>query len=126
MRFGIDMGHNVDSDRGATGIRQEDDVIKEVGLELIDMLRNRGHVVVDCTPSNASSTNDSLRRRVKTANDNKVDRFISVHFNKYDGTAHGTESWYTSSAGKILAAEASKNIAALGFTNRGAKKKAGM
>ena len=63
----VDIGHNVPYDGGAVGIRNENDLNRLVGNELISKLRG-GIKVVNCTPSTAKSLNDSLYQRVNTAN----------------------------------------------------------
>lgn len=119
MKFGIDMGHNVRPDSGATGIRQEDHVIKEVGVRVIEKLRKLGHTVVVCTPSSATSVGNSLYQRVKNANDNNVDMFVSIHFNA--GGGRGSEVFANSTRGRELAQKVLNQIVALGFVNRGVK-----
>lgn len=119
MKFGIDIGHNVSADTGASGFRQEDHVNKEVGTRVIDKLRNLGHTVIVCTPSYATSLGNSLYQRVKKANDNKVDVFVSIHFNA--GGGRGSEVFATSETGKAIARKVLNEIVALGFVNRGVK-----
>ena len=119
MKFGIDIGHNVRADTGASGIRQEDELNREVGTRVIDKLRKLGHTVIVCTPSNATSLGDSLYKRVKTANDNKVDLFVSIHFNA--GGGKGSEIFAVSEAGKAVARRVLNEIVSLGFVNRGVK-----
>ncbi|SCN21686.1 Autolytic lysozyme [Clostridium sp. N3C] len=119
MKFGIDIGHNVSGDTGASGIRREDELNKEVGTRVIDKLRILGHTVILCTPSSATSVANSLYQRVKKANDNKVDVFASIHFNA--GGGRGSEVFATSEAGKAIAKKVLNEIVALGFVNRGVK-----
>lgn len=122
MKFAIDLGHNVRADGGAVGVRRENDLIIEVGEPVIQLLRNAGHEVVECKPTWASSVNDSLNRRVRTANASRADVAVSIHFNAFhDARANGTETYAISSQGKIYAHEVNKNIVALGFRNRGVK-----
>ncbi|MEM9922512.1 MAG: N-acetylmuramoyl-L-alanine amidase [Cyanobacteria bacterium P01_D01_bin.50] len=122
IKFGIDLGHNVRFDGGATGVNQsENQLIMEVGNKIISKLRALGHKVVECKPSFANSTGHSLRQRTRTANKNNVDRFVSIHFNAFNGQAHGTEVLYISEAGRKLAQPVQNEIVKLGFTNRGVK-----
>ena len=81
----IDIGHNVPYDRGAVGIRKEDDLNRLVGNALISKLRGRGIKVVNCTPSTAKSLNDSLYQRVITANNCGATLFVSIHHNACPG-----------------------------------------
>lgn len=65
MKFGIDIGHNCPPrDIGASGIKQEDDLTKDVGTRLINKLKAAGNTVINCTPGSASSVSDSLWKRV--------------------------------------------------------------
>jgi N-acetylmuramoyl-L-alanine amidase len=122
MKYAIDLGHNVGADGGAVGIHRENDLIMQVGEKVIYRLRNTGHQVVECKPTWASSVNDSLNRRVRTANTSGADVAVSIHFNAFsDSRANGTEVFAISSKGQHYAKKVVNNIAALGFTNRGVK-----
>jgi len=117
----IDMGHNVDYDGGAYGIRGEDDLNREVGSALIMKCRNVGINVVDCTPSSAESLYDSLNKRCVAANNANADFFISIHHNACPG-GHGAEAFcitggLSEAAGNIILQE----ICSLGLRNRGVK-----
>jgi N-acetylmuramoyl-L-alanine amidase len=119
MKFGIDKGHNIDYNTGAKGIRQEDELTLEVGNKVIAKLRALGHIVIDTTPEYASSRGDALHRRILTANQNKIDYFVSIHFNT--GGGEGAEVFTSSDEAKIIALRVLSHIAALGFKNRGVK-----
>ncbi|MEM9926762.1 MAG: N-acetylmuramoyl-L-alanine amidase [Cyanobacteria bacterium P01_D01_bin.50] len=121
MKIAIDLGHNVVNDGGAVGIRSENSLIMEVGVKIISKLRNNGHEVIECKPTWASSVNDSLSRRVTTANHFRADFFASIHFNAFNGTAHGTEVYAVSAKGKAVASKVVNNISKLGYANRGVK-----
>ncbi len=122
MKFGIDIGHNCPPhDTGATGIKQEDVLTKAVGTLLIQKLKAAGHTVVDCTPTSASSVNDSLRKRVNKANNNNVNVFVSIHFNKFNTKVNGTEIFATSNTSKGIAQSVLKEILKLGFNDRKVK-----
>ncbi|MDJ0582942.1 N-acetylmuramoyl-L-alanine amidase [Crocosphaera sp.] len=124
MKFGIDIGHNCPPrDIGASGIKKEDDLTKDVGNRLINKLKAAGHTVINCTPASASSVNDSLRKRVNTANNNNVDIFVSIHFNAFQPTNNprGSEVFAISNAARGIAQPVLKEIVALGFKDRGVK-----
>ncbi|MBC1239494.1 N-acetylmuramoyl-L-alanine amidase [Nostoc linckia z18] len=121
MKFGIDMGHNCPPDTGATGIKQEDTLTKAVGTYLIQKLKAAGHTAIDCTPTSASSVTDSLRQRANKANANNVNIFVSIHFNKFNTQANGTEIYAISNASQGIAQSVLKEIVKLGFYNRGVK-----
>jgi N-acetylmuramoyl-L-alanine amidase len=119
MRYGIDIGHNINNDTGALSLRYEDELNMEVGLKVIDKLIQLGNEVVYCTPSEAESLIDSLSKRVSTANANKVDIYVSIHSNA--GGGRGTEVFAANEMGRKVALSVVKEIAALGYSNRGVK-----
>lgn len=121
MKFGIDIGHNCPPDTGAVGIKKEDALTKQVGTVLMQKLAAAGHSVVNCTPTTASSVTDSLRQRVNKANENHVDVFVSIHFNKFNSQASGTEVFAISRVSEAIAQSVLKEIVKLGFKNRGVK-----
>lgn len=124
MKFGIDMGHNCPPhDTGASGIKQEDVLTKDVGTRLSAKLAAAGHSVVNCTPTSASSVNESLKKRVDKANSNNVDIFVSIHFNAFQSTnkAMGSEVFAISNASKAIAKSVLAEIVKLGFKDRGVK-----
>ncbi len=121
MKFGIDFGHNAPPDVGAVGLAKEDDLTRAVGQRVINKLTALGHSAVNCTPRWASSVLDSLRKRVNAANTSRVDVFVSIHFNAFNGRASGTEVFAASSASSRLARPVLERIVTLGFYNRGVK-----
>lgn len=121
IKIAIDRGHNAQYDTGATGIRQEDDLTKEVGNLVIAKLQNLGYIVVDCNPSTTSSLVNSLQQRVQVSNANEVGCFASIHFNAFNGYANGTEVYYHTDAEKPLAQSVLDKIVPLGYANRGIK-----
>lgn len=121
MEYGIDIGHNCPPDSGAIGIKKEDNLTMEVGTRVISKLKALGHQVVDCKPSSASSVTSSLQQRCDRANSNRVDIFVSIHFNKFNGQANGVEVFAASDAGRRIAKPVLDNIVKLGYFNRGVK-----
>lgn len=119
LKFGIDMGHNNPYDTGASAYKNEDNLIKQVGEKVIRNLVDLGYTVINCTPKTAVSLNDSLFQRVKAANDNNVDVFVSIHFNSGGGT--GTEVYADSTDGRKIGERVVSEISALGYYNRGVK-----
>ena len=92
---------------------------------LISKLRNVGVKVVECLPSSASSLNDSLSKRCRTANNNGVDVFVSIHHNSCPG-GQGSEclcikGGQQNALAERLGNEILEEIARLGFKNRGVK-----
>lgn len=121
MRIAVDLGHNCKGDRGATGIKQEDDLIFDVGHKLIRLLENERHDVFVATPKEARSVIHSLQQRVATANSRGCDLFVSLHFNAFNKMAHGSEVYAISSKAQQYGARILDEICKLGFFNRGVK-----
>ncbi|MEO3706157.1 N-acetylmuramoyl-L-alanine amidase [Trichormus azollae] len=121
MKFGIDMGHNCPPDSGAKGIKFEDNLTVEVSTKIIAKLKSLGHEAISCKPDRASSVSQSLGRRCNIANRNKVDIFVSIHFNAFNGQANGTEVFAQSDASRKIAQPVLNEIVKLGFFNRGVK-----
>lgn len=81
MRFGIDMGHTLSgAGTSANGYVRESDKNRELGKRLIAMLQEKGHTAVNCTVD--YSSND-LSDRVRKANAQPLDLFVSLHLNAY-------------------------------------------
>ena len=121
----IDIGHNVPYDRGAVGIRKEDDLNRLVGNALISKLKGRGIKVVNCTPSTAKSLNDSLYQRVVTANNSGATLFVSIHHNACPG-GYGTEVLcikdnYQGGLSTKVGQAILNELASTGLRNRGIK-----
>lgn len=119
----IDCGHNIPRvDTGAESkFGQEDTFTREVGDRVIELLRLAGRAAVDVTPKSATSVSDSLRRRAINANDLDCDLLVSIHFNAFNGSAHGSEVFAVSPKGREVARSVLGQICALGFKNRGVK-----
>ncbi|HEY9801366.1 MAG TPA: N-acetylmuramoyl-L-alanine amidase [Leptolyngbyaceae cyanobacterium] len=121
MRYGIDIGHNCPPDTGARGIKVEDNLTLDVGNRVMSKLKALGHEVISCKPDRASSVKDSLSQRCNRANASKVEVFVSIHFNAFNGQANGTEVFATSDNGRRIAQPVLDEIVKLGFFNRGVK-----
>lgn len=121
----IDIGHNVNYDTGAVGIRKEDELNRLVGEALIGKCRAVGVSVVNCTPGSASSQYDSLNKRVVAANNANADFFISIHHNACPG-GYGTEILCIKGGQQNALSERASNVilaevCTLGLRNRGVK-----
>ena len=121
MRFGIDIGHNSPPDTGAKGIKYEDNLTLDVGNRVMGKLKDLGHQTIDCKPTKSYSVRNSLHQRTAKANSSKVDIFVSIHFNAFNGYANGTEVFAISSTGKKIAKSVLDEILKMGFFNRGVK-----
>ncbi|PEZ04245.1 hypothetical protein CN326_16260 [Bacillus sp. AFS018417] len=96
----IDPGHG-GVDDGHAGINDgitEDAVVLDVSLRVRDLFNQKSPFKVlltretDSRPGNTAS--ESLQKRVEFAQQNNGDIFVSIHANGFDGTAHGTETYY--------------------------------
>lgn len=128
MKIGVDCGHTLTGyDYGSKGIMKDESYLtREIGIEVINKLKSLGHTVVNCTKDTCSSLNDSLSYRVNTANNNNVDLFISIHFNAFDGNAHGVEVFTYKGKPFTESTNVLNNLVALGYTNRGIKDGSGL
>lgn len=118
----IDMGHSLSSsDYGSVGLKHESLLTREVGKKVISKLRSLGYKVIDCTIDTPSSLSESLAYRVNKANNNGANFYLSIHFNAFNGNAHGTEI-FTYGGKEIPEARAIlNNIVSMGYYNRGLK-----
>lgn len=131
MRIGIDCGHTLSGEgTGSQGCGyREENLTRELGKIVIEMLKKEGHTVYDCTVDKSSNNAQQLIDRVNKANKQPLDLFVSIHFNacvndvKGDGRTTGTEVLLhsMSSKAKPYAERIVKKIANVGLKNRGVK-----
>lgn len=121
LKIAVDLGHNCRGDRGAVGIKNEDDLIFDVGRKLTKLLRQEGHETIVTTPRFAKNVTDSLHQRCLMANQNKCDLFVSIHFNAFNKMAYGSEVYAVSTRAQQVGARILTEICKLGFFNRGVK-----
>ncbi len=121
MIIGINCGHTLSGTigGGALGILNESDETRAVGNALIDMLRRRGHTVINCTNDRASSVTENLSIICDIANAQYLDAFISLHFNAGGGT--GCEAYTYNGRDRAYAGEMTGALSDLGFRDRGIK-----
>jgi len=131
-RVAIDAGHGeIDSGAvGPTGLKEKD-VNLAIALKLGKELEDRGiDVVFTRTTDNVSWVQDiydakkDLQARCDIANAANVDLFISIHNNAFNGSAHGTETYYalSNTSGKVFAdAIQAELVKATNTINRGVK-----
>lgn len=124
--FNVHGGHNRKCP-GAHGYFDEVTEDRKVKDKLIELLREAGHTVYDCTDDAGATASANLQNIVKKCNAHEVDLDISIHFNaSAGGKGHGTEAFvFSKSAKNKKATDAAQRIvdriAKLGFTNRGVK-----
>lgn len=129
MIINVHAGHNPSGKvaSGAAGYlieSVEDRIVKD---KVIELLRQNGHTVYDCTEDNGTSQADVLNKIIEKCNSHNVDIDVSIHFNAgaadRDTETTGTEVYvYGLNAGATEYADrVLKNISNLGFRNRGIK-----
>ena len=123
MIIGIDKGHAIKGVRGASAILDEVNENRKVGNRLIEMLKEKGHTVIDCSCDVAYSVNEQLAGIVAKANKQHLDLFVSIHLNS--GGGHGTETFTYPNPKESTRAKAKAIndavVSSCGFTNRGLK-----
>lgn len=120
MKIAIRGGHSLDI-RGAIGFVDEVTEDRKIYAKVRDYLIQAGHQVLDVTPGNSGSSSQDLSIAVSKANEWDADYFASIHLNASNGQGHGTEVLFRSAEGKEYADRIARNIASLGFSNRGSK-----
>ncbi len=120
MVIGINCGHTLSGTvgSGAVGFINESDETRAVGYSLMRLLTER-HTVVDCTDNNAPTVLENLRRICALANAQRLDMFLSIHFNA--GGGRGCEAYTMGAKDTANAVGIVENVAALGFADRGIK-----
>lgn len=123
--FGINCGHTINGyGSGAVGIISESVETRKVGYEVMRLIREAGHSVVDCTIDYANNVTESLSKIIDVANNVNLDWFVSIHFNA--GGGRGTEVYTYEGRQYEDALEVCRNISRLGFNNRGVKAGTGL
>lgn len=127
MKFNVHAGHNFHAP-GAGGCFSETAEDRKVKDLVIKLLRAQGHTVYDCTDEDGQTASANLRAIVQRCNAHMVDLDVSIHFNAFDGKAHGTEVlvYSDTSSARAAAVRICSKIADLGFTNRGIKYRPGL
>lgn len=127
MRYAIDIGHNAFPDIGAMQ-GYEDELNKDLGTKVANRLIRLGNEALIVNPtSKCWSVGHSLRLRCENANAARADRYVSFHFNAFNGSANGSEVYYVSRFGYAMAKPVLDEICNLNykgrkFRNRGTKR----
>lgn len=128
--YNIHAGHCPDGNgaHGAVGLLYESTENRAVKNKVIELLRQAGHTVYDCTCDTYASKDGCLQKIVSKCNQHNVDYDISIHLNsgrndyKGDGSTGGCEVWnYDSRTADISNRICTKISAALNIRNRGTK-----
>lgn len=127
MKWCINPGHCADGQRfcGTTSsYGKESTQARIVAKEVERKLLLAGDEVFYDAVDVSSSQLDNLKTIVSRANASGADRFVSIHFNAYNGSAYGTEVFCYSkndSFAKNQGNAVLNNICDLGFRKRGLK-----
>lgn len=125
----IHGGHGLKNFQGAFGLVSESKVDREIKNLVKKKLKKKGIKVYDATVDSGTSQTDVLKKICAKSNANDVDLTVSIHLNagvddlKGNGKTTGVECLVTAITGvkDKVANGICKNIAALGFKNRGVK-----
>jgi peptidoglycan hydrolase-like protein with peptidoglycan-binding domain len=127
VRIVISSGHGKYI-RGASGSPvppqlDEVDEARKVVDKVAEFWRSSGVEVTTFHDNTSHDQNTNLNTIVNYHNSHLQphDLDVSIHFNAYDGSAHGVECLYVTQ--QSLAKKVSDAVAAVGFTNRGPKKR---
>lgn len=116
-----DAGHGA-SDPGAIGPtgKREKDFNLTMALKLEKLFKN--HPSIDFSLTRRTDVFLELKERVKIANNQPADLFISIHANAASSSANGTETFYNRTTSAPLAGLLQRHmLAATGFKDRGAR-----
>lgn len=130
-KYNVHAGHNPDGKKacGAVGLIKESTEARKVKNLVIKYLKAQGHTVYDCTVNDGTSASNVLTKIVSKCNAHKVDLDVSIHFNSGVGDKKGNDKttgtevliYSQTSKAKDEATRICKEIAKLGFKNRGVK-----
>ena len=129
MIIGLDAGHTLSGAGTGASSKYASETVKnrEILNKLTAILREKGHTVVNCTVD--KSSND-LADRVKLANAQNLDLFVSLHLNAFKETtdAMGVEtyiwngSWAGKEANRVIAKRVNdKLVSSIGWKDRKVK-----
>jgi len=120
MKIVISSGHGKYVRGASSQYGDEVDEARLVVEEVARVMRIAGHTVTTYHDDVSDDQSENLNRIVDFHNSKSRDMDVSVHFNAYDGNAHGTEVLYVTQ--DSLAKQICDAICnAAEFTNRGAK-----
>ena len=123
MRIALRGGHTKKSP-GAKVLFDELTEDRKVYKSVLKYLEQGGFSVIDVTPSDDTSYPDELNYGINKANKEKVDLFVSIHFNNAysstKNTAIGTEVWVYDKK-HDYAKRVQNKLVSLGFKDRGVK-----
>ena len=127
MIINVHGGHSLVC-RGASALLDEVVEDRNVKNRVIQLLRQQGHTVYDCTDDVGTTQKENLSNIVRKCNSHSVDLDVSIHLNsgrsdlKGDGKTGGVEVYgYDNGVKEVANRICSKISQSLGITNRGFK-----
>lgn len=131
--FTVHAGHAAPGKKftGAVGYCSESYVDRQIKDSVIKWMRHYSALVADCTVDSGLSQSNIITKIKKNINGiSKTTANISIHLNaskksSKDGKTKGVECcvYDTNTADAVIAERICKRLSALGFTNRGVKKR---
>lgn len=117
MRIVVNAGHTKKGKGiGAYKYLNESREARRIAYHLLYLLVGTSHEVI---PAIYDVSSDNLKEAVTLSNSKKADLFVSIHLNA--GGGEGVECYTYKGEKTNVAANICKNIAALGYKNRGIK-----
>lgn len=131
MIIKVSAGHNPDGKVacGAVGLKKESTEARKITKYVVKYLKKAGFKAYNCTVNNGTSQKDVLNKIIAKHNSSHSDLDVSIHLNigakdlKGDGKTTGVEVFVLNVAKEPtkIADNVCKEIATLGFKNRGVK-----
>lgn len=121
MKILLISGHGA-GDSGAVGCGLKEADLTRQATNVLEGKLDAYDVSVSRYPTARDAYQDNRNGCLK-ADFSSYNLIIEVHFNDYNGSAHGTECLYKPNGTKSLASKISEAIASCGFINRGAKRR---
>jgi N-acetylmuramoyl-L-alanine amidase len=117
LRIVVNAGHTkFGKGIGAYKHLNESREARRIAYHLLYLLTSTNHEVI---PAIYDVSNDNLKEAVNLSNTKKADLFVSIHLNA--GGGEGVECYTWKGEKTKVATNICKNIAALGYKNRGVK-----
>lgn len=120
MKILLISGHGA-GDSGAVGCGYKEAELTRTATNILDGKLKAYDVAVTRYPTSHDAYQD--RRSGYMVPLTSYNLVVEVHFNSYNGKAHGTETLYRQQNCKVLAGQVTGAIASIGFANRGAKQR---
>lgn len=121
MKILLISGHGA-GDSGAVGCGAKEADLTRQGSYLLEGKLKAYDCKVERYPTSRNAYEDNKNGKLAVSF-SSYDLIVEIHFNSYNGEAHGTEVLYRPDKMRTLASSISAAIAKVGFTNRGAKKR---